>query len=217
MTSEDRSSLRRAGWAGIAAAVCGLAAFGFIVAALLIRTDAQRMGALMFRWHDAMATIQTICMFAVVTALCSIAKQSQRPMPKIAYTWAIAALAVLVLALILTLAHVLNDMLYMVPQGIFGVWIVWLSRYLSGILPRHVKWIGIVAGVGLILIGTFPVAFGIFVDRLVLRGPVPPDYQDVNNTANLVAHIILALGTLIGIPLYPVWSFSVGRTLLRQP
>ena len=216
MTSNDRSSLRTAGWAGIAAGVCGLAAFGFIVAALLIRADARRMGALMFRWHDGMAIIQTICMFAVVGALCSITKESQRPIPKFAYRLAVAALGVLVLALLLTLAHVLNDMLYMVPQGIFGVWIVWLSRYLSGVLPRHVRWVGIVAGAGLVLIGVFPIAFGIFVDPLVLRGPVPPDYQDVNSTANVVAHIILALGTLIGVPLYPVWSFSVGRTLLRQ-
>jgi len=93
MTSDDRSSLRRAGWAGIAAGICGLSAFAFIIAALLIRTDARRMGALMFRWHDGMAIIQTICMFAVVAALCSIAKESQRPIPKIAYRLAIAALA----------------------------------------------------------------------------------------------------------------------------
>ena len=208
---------RTFGWAAVAAGICGLAAFAFIIAALVIRTDARRIGAIMFRWHDAMALIQTFFMFAVVAALCSLAKQSHRPMPKFAYRAANAALAVLVLALLLTLAHVLNDMLYMVPQGLFGAWIVWLSRYLSGILPRYVNWIGIVAGIGLMLIGVFPIAFGIFVDPLVLRGPVPPDYQDVNSTANLVAHIILALGTLIGIPLYPVWSFSVGRTLLRQP
>jgi len=212
-----RATDRTAGWAAVAAGICGLAAFAFIVAALFIRSDAKRLGALMFRGHDAMATLQTLCMLAVVAALHSLANRWERPMPKLAYRIANTALVVLVFALLLTLAHVLNDMLYMVPQGIFGVWIVWLSSYLSGLLPRHVKWLGIVAGIGLILIGIFPIAFGIFVDALVLRGPVPPDYKDVNSTANLVVHIMLAIGTLIGLPLYPLWSIAVGRTLLRQP
>jgi len=212
-----RATDRTAGWAAVAAGICGLAAFAFIVAALFIRSDAKRLGALMFRGHDAMAALQTFCMLAVVAALHSLANRWERPMPKLAYRIANAALVVLVFALLLTLAHVLNDMLYMVPQGIFGVWIVWLSSYLSGLLPRHVKWLGIVAGIGLILIGIFPIAFGIFVDAVVLRGAVPPDYKDVNSTANLLVHIMLAIGTLIGLPLYPLWSIAVGRTLLRQP
>ena len=212
-----RATDRTSGWAAVAAGICGLAAFAFIVAALFIRSDAKRLGALMFRGHDAMAALQTFCMLAVVAALHSLANRWERPMPKLAYRIANAALVVLVFALLLTLAHVLNDMLYMVPQGIFGVWIVWLSSYLSGLLPRHVKWLGIVAGIGLILIGIFPIAFGIFVDAVVLRGAVPPDYKDVNSTANLLVHIMLAIGTLIGLPLYPLWSIAVGRTLLRQP
>jgi len=210
------NSRRAAGWAAIAAGLFGIAAFAFIIAALFIRSDARRLGALMFRGHDAMALIQTLVMFAVVVALCSVANQWNRPMPKLAFRVASGALAVLVLALLLTLAHVLNDMLYMVPQGIFGGWMIWVSRHLSGLIPRHVKWLGIVAGIGLILVGVFPIAFGLFVDPIVFRGPMPENYQDVNSLANLVAHIILGLGTLIGVPLYPIWSFAVGRTLLRK-
>jgi hypothetical protein len=143
--------------------------------------------------------------------------ESRRPIPKRAYRTAMAALALLSLTLLLTLVHVLNDMLYMVPQGIFGLWMIWLGKHLSGLLPRHVKWMGIVAGLGLSLIGIFPIAFTIFVDPIAFRGPIPPDYQDVNSTANIVVHIMLALGTLIGVPLYPLWSIAVGRTLLKQP
>lgn len=161
-----------------------------------------------------MATLQTFCMFAVIAALCSLAKQWQRPMPKLAYRTANTALVVLVLTLLLTLAHVLNDMFYMVPQGIFGLWLIWHSRYFSGLLPRHVKWLGIVAGAALSLIGSFPIAFGFLVDSVTF-GPFPPNYKDVNSTANLVVHIVLAIGT-IGLPMYPLWSLAVGRTLLRQ-
>ena len=202
--------------AAFAAGFFGLAAFSFIVAALFIRSDAKSLGALMFRWHDAMALFQSICMFAVVAGLCSLAQRFQRPIPKIANGVVNTALAVLILALALTFAKVVNDMIYMVPQGIVGLWMIWVSRHLKGGLPRHVKWLGTIAGVGLTLVGIFPIAFGIFVDPIVFRGPNPPDYQDVNSTANLVVHIMLAIGTLIGPTLYPVWSIAVGRTLLHQ-
>ena len=210
-------SHRTAGWAAVAAGICGLAAFAFIIAALFIRTDAKRLGALMFRGHDAMANLQTLCMLAVVAALYSLGSRWERPMPKFALGVAIGTLAILALALLLTLAHVLNDMLYMVPQGIFGVWMIWVSCHLSSLLPRHVKWLGIVAGVGLILVGVFPIAFGLFVDPIVFRGPMPENYQDVNSLANLVTHIVLGIGTLIGIPSYPIWCLAVGRNLLRKP
>lgn len=205
---------RTAGWAAVAAGLCGLGAFAFIIAALFIRSDARHMGALMFRGHDTMSLIQTFCMFAVVAALCSLAN---RPIPKLASRVANGTLAVLAIALLLTLAHVLNDMLYMVPQGIFGAWMIWIGCHLSGVVPRDIKWLGIVAGVGLILVGVFPLAFGLFVDPIVFRGPMPENYQDVNSLANLVTHIILGLGTLIGATLYPIWCLAVGRTLLRQP
>ena len=211
-----RETERAAGWSAVAAGICGLAAFAFILAALFIRPDAKRLGALMFRGHDVMATLQTLCMFAVVAALYSLANRLERPMPRLAHRIAIAALLALMLALLLTLAHVLNDMLYMVPQGILGLWIIWVSRHFSGLLPRHIRWLGILAGTGLTLIGIFPIAFGIFVDPIVFGGPMPPDYKDVNSTANLVVHIMLAIGTLIGLPLYPLWSLAVGRSLLRQ-
>jgi hypothetical protein len=216
VTDFNHYTNRTAGWAAVAGGIFGLAALAFIVAALFIRSDSKRFGALMFRGHDAMATLQTLCMFAVVAALYSLANRRQRPMPKLAHRLANAALVALVLALLLTLAHVLNDMLYMIPQGFFGLWMIWLSRYLSDLLPGHVKWLGIVAGSGLTLIGIFPIAFGVLVDPIVFGGPMPSDYKDVNSTANLVVHIMLAMGTLIGLPLYPLWSLAVGRTLLRQ-
>src|SRR3569833_822169 len=107
---------RTAGWAAVAAGFCGLAAFAFIVAALFIRSDAKRLGALMFRGHDAMALLQTLCMFAVVAALYSLANRRQRPMPKLAYRIASAALVALVLALLLTLTHDHNNKHNKKPQ-----------------------------------------------------------------------------------------------------
>ena len=53
-----------------------------------------------------------------------------------------------------------------------------VNRRLSSVLPRGITRFGTVVGFGLLLVGTFPLAYGIFVDPIGLRGPVPPGYPN---------------------------------------
>jgi len=61
-----------------------------------------------------------------------------------------------------------------------------------------------------------PILFGVFVDPKSLLGPLPLDYKDVNSVPNIVAHIILLIGTVTGVTTYPVWSLLLGRKLLKS-
>jgi len=90
-----------------------------------------------------------------------------------------------------------------------------VNRRLSSVLPRSLTRFGTVVGFGLLLVGTFPLAYGIFVDPIGLRGPVPHDYPNLETTANAITHIVLLVGTFMGVVTYPIWTILLGRQLLR--
>jgi hypothetical protein len=92
------------------------------------------------------------------------------------------------------------------------------NRRAGSVLPRGLTRLGTVAGIGLALIGTFPIAFTLFVDRGHLLGWTPYDYQPPPGTdlANGLSHLVLVLGTLTGLTTFPVWTALVGRRL-RHP
>jgi hypothetical protein len=105
----------------------------------------------------------------------------------------------------------------MIPLGLFGVWLIGENRNLSSFLPRSLTRLGTVAGVGLVFIGIFPIAFTLFVDRAHLLGWTPFDYQPPPGTdmANGLSHILLIIGTFTGLTTLPIWAALVGRRLLK--
>ena len=128
----------------------------------------------------------------------------------------VTALSLVVVGLLLEFVNVLGSGLYMVPQGLLGVWLIVVNRHLSAMLPRGIRWLGIVAGFGLVLVAAFPIGYAIFVDPRL--GPIPFDYQPPKETemANNILHNILGIGGLMGIPTYSIWATLVGRRLLRS-
>ncbi|WP_213947500.1 hypothetical protein [Luteibacter sp. dw_328] len=74
------------------------------------------------------------------------------------------------------------------------------------------------AGVGLLLISFFPVGYSLFVDPAMLHGPISDDDPTPPGTerANGIVHMVLAIGTLIGCSMYPLWSALAGRWLLLR-
>ena len=127
-------------------------------------------------------------------------------------------LSFIILLLLLIFAKVCEDSLYMFPQGVFGGWLIVFCWRYSGMLSSGLRYFGMVVGLGLALVGIFPVGYAIFVDPVVLRIPaVDPDkYPAVFNTANHILHLILDIGTFMGVFTLPVWSILLGRRLLRE-
>ena len=182
---------------------------------LVLRSASPVTGTLMIRFHDVGVILQFLFMMPVAYGLYIILRQQSAGMSRFNLNMGIAALLFTVLFLSPGSLKVISDTLYMFPQGVFGVWLIVINRVMKGIIPRGLRRLGTVAGIGLALVGTFPIAFAIFVDPVVGFGPIPKNYNDKETFSNLIVHIILLLGTFMGVTTFPIWSILLGRKLLK--
>jgi hypothetical protein len=133
-------------------------------------------------------------------------------------TAAVTFLTLVVVLTLLSFVKVVADVLYMIPQGAVGGWLIVVSLQKAYGLSKGLRILGIVAGIGLILISFFPIGYALFVDPAILHGPISDDDPTPAGTdrANGIIHMVLAVGTLIGCSMYPLWSALAGRWLIRR-
>jgi hypothetical protein len=213
------TSYRFAGWTGLVSGTTGFIAFGLLIAALVGRISGgdERAWEHLIRAHDVGVILQSIFMVPVVFALYNLSCQQSVKVGLAAPSLGIAALSLIVLFLVLTIAKVIWDVLYMLPQGLLGFWFIAVNRIMSGTLPRSLRILGTVAGAGLVLVAFFPIGYATFVDSLGLHGPVPFDYVPPQAVvANAIVHIVLVIGTFMGVATYPLWASLLGRRLLHM-
>ncbi|MGH7177725.1 MAG: hypothetical protein ACREJC_10120 [Tepidisphaeraceae bacterium] len=124
----------------------------------------------------------------------------------------------MVLCLLLNFVHAISDGIYTIPQGVFGVWLIGATWFLSGVLSRGLRWFGMVVGIGLVLVAAFPIGYGLFVNPLMFHGVITDATPDPPGTerANEILHLILIIGSFMGVTTYPIWAVLVGRRLLRR-
>ena len=213
-----------AGRAAIASGALGVIAFVLLITFLVKRLSggAEHATTPVIRAHDVTALLQFLLLLPLVATLAAIARPvisttNNGPMPLLRPV-GVASLLLVAVCLALIFTHRVPDDLYMIPLGVFGLWLISANRRMTRVLPRRLTGLGTVAGVGLALIGSFPIAFTLFVDHAHWRGWTPYDYQPPAGTdvANAISHLILVLGTFTGLTTIPVWSALVGRRLLRQ-
>jgi hypothetical protein len=132
----------------------------------------------------------------------------------------IGSLCFTALFLSLNFPKILADVLYMFPQGIFGVWIMIACWRSGGLIPQWLRWFGIIVGFGLALVGIFPLGYAIFVDNIILHIPVPSDEViqkiPVDTPANVFLHQIIWIGSFMGVLTLPIWTILIGARLLRK-
>ena len=208
--------------AGLAAMTSG--AFGIMALASLIigvnfmltfKPEVRGLVDLMFKAHSVGVILQSLFMIPVALALDAFARQRFPSVSRATLTLSVVSLSFIVLLALLFIFNVVADDLYTIPQGVLGVWLMVVNRRLSSVLPRGLTRFGVVVGFGLLLVGTFPLAYGIFVDPIGLHGPVPPNYPNPDTTANAIIHGVFLVGTLLGVNTYPIWTILLGRRLLR--
>src|SRR6185295_1015979 len=93
------------------------------------------------------------------------------------------------------------------------------SVHMKGILSKGLRWFGIIVGLGLALIGASIIEYAIFVDTIILQIPAAPNEliaQIPINTANVISHYMLFIGTFLGVLTLPFWTILIGRKLLRE-
>ena len=214
------SPYRFAGWAAITSGIIGFIAFAVLMTGVFSRSGGvgdPRFWTLMFRYHDVGAILQALLMIPVVLTLHHIATQHSGGVGRATVAVGVTALSLMILLLLLGFVGVIADVMYMVPQGVLGVWVIVVGRLVPGVVPRGLRWLGFVSGIGLVLVATFPIAFALLVDPVILQIPVPKPLPKVpHNTANQLIHIVLKVGSFMGVLTFPIWSALVGRRLLRQ-
>jgi len=199
------TSYGSAGWAAIASGAGGVVACGFLVTALRLRTagDAQT-AEFLFRGHDIGAILQYLCLIPVVCALQRFSQERSGGLGRPIITVGIAVLALTAALLLVEFFHLDWLPWYMVSQGVVGGWLIVASWRMAKILPWYLTGPGIIIGLGLVLVGTFPLGYTLLVDP-----------SAAESVANDYLHQILKIGSYLGVFPLPVWTFLIGGRLLR--
>ena len=221
LTAVDRelSRNRVTAFAALASGAIGVIAAALLLAAAQFRAWRLISGAvarLLFAGHDVVTVFQSLLLIPAVWVLYTHYRQQSSSLASIATLMGAAALCAIALLQSLWLTGVLPETLYMIPQGLVGVWLIAVNMGRVGVLPKRVTWLGILAGIGLILItASFLTLIGYFgfealTTRIDLSAPQA-------RLVNRLLHVNLDVGSWIGKPLYPIWVMLMGRRLFQPP
>ena len=209
---------RLAGRLAIISGVFGIAAFACLIVFLVMRPSDPRIAQILLRSHDAGIILQSLCLIPFALALDAMARRQLPGTSRVTVAAALTFFILIIVLMSLSFVKVVADVLYMIPQGAVGAWLIVVCRQPANGLPTSLRRLGFVAGAGLILISIFPIGYALFVDSAILHGPVSDDDPTPPGTerADGIVHMALAIGTLIGCSTYPIWSALAGRWLLLR-
>jgi hypothetical protein len=212
---------RRTGYFAILAGIIGLVAVGLLIAALAAPTpspDTMRRETNFFLWQDAGVILQALAMIPLTLGIYQLSVEPGGNRHRNTLALGLLAQAGLVLTSGLIFTGTASDMLYMAPMGLVGLWLLLVCRNRDGLMSSRLAWLGRVAGFGLILIGLGFLIYGILVAPAIFVRPLTSAEIDAQTLtpANLVSHLLLAAGTLLGRVIYPLWAILLGRSLLRM-
>jgi hypothetical protein len=207
------------GRAAIIAGLLGLIGTGLLVAALFAPTPAtstMRRETSLFLWQDAFVVAQALAMIPVTLGLYRLTARASGATSAIAV--GLFAQAYLVITTSLIFTNTTSDMLYMFGIGLVGVWLFLVNRRALDLGSSRVMWTGRVAATGLVLVGIGFLIYGALVAPAVFVRPLTIAEIDAQTLtpANLISHLCLAIGTLFGRVLYPIWTLLLGRRLLAR-
>lgn len=216
----ENLDVRRTGVLAVASGLLGLLGVGLLIGALAAPTpapDSMRRATSLFAWQNAAVVLQALMMIPVTLGLFQAGRNLNRNGDTLTASIGLLGQITLVLAAGLLFTGTVSDMLYMAPIGLVGVWLLLISRKTDETSTRTIVWTGRVAGVGLVLVGAGFVIYGALVAPAVFMRPLSNAEIDAQSltTPNLIAHVCMALGTLLGRLIYPIWAIILGRRMVR--
>jgi hypothetical protein len=165
LTEHTESGNRLAGRLAIVSGVFGIVAFACLIVLLVMRPSDQQTSHILLRSHDAAIIVQAFCLIPFTLALDAVARRHSLGSSRVMGATAVTFLTLVVILLLLSFFKVVADVLYMIPQGAVGVWLIVVCRQKANGLPTG---------------------------------------------------LLLAIGTLIGCSMCPLWSALAGRWLLLR-
>lgn len=212
--------MRKTGLLAVLSGAIGLLAIGFLIAAVTTRTTWSLSSRvyLLFRIHDIGVVLQFLLLIPFALGLRKLSRGNARSIGSGGIAWGIGAISLVALLLLLGAGKLVNDMAYMLPQGIFGAWLILVNVRLSGSLPRWLRVFGMIVGCGLLLVGTVFPGLATFVYPNMWKIPaVPVDDETLSTTEiNRILHLVLAVGSILGVVTLPVWTMLTGSKLLTR-
>lgn len=224
MTSQTltvkKSYYRSAAYAAIASGIIGIVAYGFLIGYLAVRNQNYQTGIFIVRFHDAGVILQMLLLIPVAFALFKLSQRSHRGITRTTLNIGIGALVFTALFLLLGFPKIIADVLYMFPQGVFGVWLMIVCWRMKGIISQGLMWFGIIVGLGLALVGIFPLGYALFVDKMILQIPAASDQAvakiPTDAIANIILHKIIWIGSFMGVLTLPFWTILIGKRLFLE-
>lgn len=213
-------TLRSAGRAAIASGIIGIIGYLFLMGYLTTRNQDPQNALLSVRIHDVCVVVQFLLWIAVVSTFAAEMKGLSPKRSRNIYWLGIFAICTMILFLLLGVIGLMADSLYMFPQGIFGIWLIIACWEIKSAIPLWLRFFGIIVGIGLALVGTFPPGFAIFVSPILLHIPAPSEEAmskiPFNTPADNVLHILVWIGSLCGVQILPLWTIFAGIQLIRH-
>ena len=213
-------SSRNAGRAAITSGVIGIAAFGLLMDAVLTRVSwiPPARIYMLFNAHDIGVALQFLLLISLAFGLRTLSRQSPPGLSKATFATGVGAIIFVVLLVLLGVGgKIVSNGFYMLPQGIFGIWLMVVNWRLSESLPGWLRWLGMILGFGLTLVGTSFVGI-CFVYPAILAIPAVPleSVKEVNSVANTFFHQLLFYSSFVGVALLPIWTILTGFQLLKK-
>ncbi len=208
------SPTRNAGWASIASGVIGILAFASLITYLVTQAGEfgrsgvmPPVGRLLLGVDFVGAALQVLLMLPVSMKLHELGRGRPSQASLVALVVGITGFLAVAIARTLTLfIPAFSDILFMAPMGLVGVWLIAVNWLREGMPSRGLTVVGVIAGVGLTLVGlNFFFNGGIAV---FTHGPFA-------YATDIRFHMGLALGGVPGFILFPVWAIWIGIKLLR--
>jgi hypothetical protein len=208
---ETSGQIRMAWIAGsviaLIASVCLLLGVEFRAWRLASRLVVQQL----FRWHDGLMIVQSLLLipFAVGVSRVVAAPPRERLLAVLAATSLITMAVLMLLWFLRVMTFGPADSWYMLPQAVLGLWVIAISRRLSS-RSVAVFWVGIAAGVGLLLIAASLLAVMMFAGPAAMSGTIR-DRSATVQLVNQIGHITLRAGAYLGRLGFPIWALLIGR------
>jgi hypothetical protein len=213
-------SSRNVGMAAIASGVIGIAAFGLLMDAVLTRVSwiPPARIYMLFAAHDIGVALQFLLLISVAFGLRTLARQSPPGLSKATFATGVGAVIFVVFLVLLGVGdRIVSDGLYTLPQGIFGIWLIVVNWRLSGSLPGWLRWLGMIVGLGLALVGICFVGLCfVYPSQLVIPHPPQESIKEVHSVANTFFHQLLYFASFLGVATLPIWTILTGFQLLKK-
>lgn len=217
----DTAQAYRTGRWALLAGILGIVAVGLLITALAAPTpevNGMRRETSLFAWQNGGVIPQALAMIPVTLGLHRLSADSAAG-PRVGLLWlGLVAQVSLIVTSALLFPGLVSDMLYMGPIGLVGLWLLLVNRPKDEPMSKGVAWTGRVAGAGLLAVGAGFVIYGAAVAPAVFIRPLTNAEIDAQSltTGNLVAHVLMAVGTLLGRLIYPIWALLLGRQLIGR-